>query len=148
MLHILLKDKLTIYNPLRFVSAIQNVQIRLPEDEVQREFENRYKQIEVIMKKMQESKDKLSRLFDILLYSLLLRGQDFNDLRIKLLSDNPLIVTTDKYTYDDRLNISSLKEYNTKRASLYKYLDKGIVKQYFDSDSGKIKLVGRDTVHI
>lgn len=148
MLHILLKDKLTIYNPLRLVSAIQNVQIRLPEDEVQREFENRYKQIEVIMKKMQESKDKLSRLFDILLYSLLLRGQDFNDLRIKLLSDNPLIVTTDKYTYDNRLNISSLKEYNNKRVSLYKYLDKGIVKQYFDSDSGKIKLVGRDTVHI
>ena len=148
MLHRQLKDKLAIYNPLRLVSAIQNMQIRLPEDKVQMDFENRYKQIEGIMKKMQESKDKLNRLFDILLYSLLLRGQEFNEQRINLLSDNPLIVTTDKCTYDDGRNISSLKEYNNKRASLYKYLDKGIVQQYFDFDSGKIKFFGRDTVHI
>lgn len=148
MLHRQLKDKLAIYNPLRLVSAVQNMQIRLPEDKVQMDFENRYKQIDGIMKKMQESKDKLNRLFDILLYSLLLRGQEFNEQRINLLSDNPLIATTDKCTYDDGRNISSLKEYNNKRASLYKYLDKGIVQQYFDFDSGKIKFFGRDTVHI
>lgn len=147
-LHSLLEDNFSVYNPLRLVSAIKDIQIRVPEDEVQKEFENRYKQIEGIMKKMQESKDKLRLLFDILLYSLLLRGQEFNELRINLLSDNPLIISTDKYTYDDLQKISSLEEYNDKRTSLYDYLDKGIVKQYFDSNTGKIELIGLDTIHI
>lgn len=136
------------YKGGRLLSAISELQLRLPEDEVQMDFENRYKQIEKLTAKMRESEDKLNRLFDMLLYSFLLRGQEFNEQRINLLSDNPLIVTTNKYTYDDHQYISSLKEYNDKRASLYDYLEKGTVKQYFDSETGKIKLVGRDTIHI
>lgn len=142
------QDNFAIYNHGWLVSAISEMQIRLPEDEVQNEFEIRYKQIERLMKKMRESEDKLNHLFDMLLYTFLLRGQEFNEQRINLLSDNPLIVATNKYTYDGQQGIISLKDYNDKRTSLYDYLDKGVIKQYFDSKTGKIKFVGRDTVHV
>lgn len=148
LLHSLFQDKLLGGHQDWLVAAISDIKLRLPEKEVQKDFEVHYKLLESLMEIMEKSAKKLNRLFEILLYSLLLREQDFNPLRINFLSDNPLITSKEKYTYDDVQGISSLKQYDDKRASLYDYLEKGIIKQLFDTKDGKIKFVGADTTHV
>lgn len=124
---------------LFFISKLSEMALTLPDMEVQKEFEKRYKQIESLEETMCQFIQQTELLIKVLLFKLLSRNSEKSIWKNYEMQDISSAIETEKFTYEDYRKLTRLSEYDEKRDYLFELLKKGTLIQYFDAKEGSIK---------